>query len=464
MSHPVSDAHILAIAASRRMSKRPESAIVDVSSTSASMAKVSAAILPSFCAMASCRPTGRPHWTRLPAQSRSIAREPLPAMVQKAGRARRPVLRVMSASFRPLPSPHRRFSRGTFTSVKRRTPLDRPRRPMNEHSCATSTPSHSVSTMKAEIGRRREPSGAGVARHDDDDLGARAVRRPQLLAVQDPVRAVLGELGGGGHVRRVGADVLLGQREGGERPPREPGQVALLLLLGAELQQRPGHADALVRGQEGAGRAAPRSHDPQGPRIRELGEAEPTVLDGGLDPERAELGEAVENLLGNPALPVDGVAVDVVARERLELLQELGGPLLLLGVRARMRVHQPQVEPALEERAREAALLPVLLACLLGDLPSLELRRQLPIACHRGLLLTSRTASANVILHNRPTCQNLRTPRGPRRRGGGSPRSRPRGPARRPRRSRSARTGSRAGRAPGRGSRDSWSPWCRGRG
>ncbi len=34
---------------------------------------------------------------------------------------------------------------------------------MNEHSCAISTPSHSVSTMKAEIGRRREPSGAGVA-------------------------------------------------------------------------------------------------------------------------------------------------------------------------------------------------------------------------------------------------------------------------------------------------------------
>ena len=42
--------------------------------------------------------------------------QPLPAAVQKAGSASRPVFRVMSASFSPSPSPHSRFSRGTFTS------------------------------------------------------------------------------------------------------------------------------------------------------------------------------------------------------------------------------------------------------------------------------------------------------------------------------------------------------------
>ncbi len=104
----------------------------------------------------------RPHWTLEFAQSRHISSAPFAPTAQNAGIARRPVLSVMRASLRPLPSSHRRFSRGIFTFVNFRIPFESPFRPMKEHSCATSTPSHSVSTIKALIGLRFEPSGAGV--------------------------------------------------------------------------------------------------------------------------------------------------------------------------------------------------------------------------------------------------------------------------------------------------------------
>ena len=84
-------------------------------------------------------------------------------VAQNAGIDRRPVFSVIRASFSPLPSPQSRFSFGTFTSLNVSTPLDRPLSPMNVHVCATSTPSHAVSTIKAVIGLRLlTPSLAGV--------------------------------------------------------------------------------------------------------------------------------------------------------------------------------------------------------------------------------------------------------------------------------------------------------------
>ena len=73
--------------------------------------------------MASCLPIGLPHCTRSLAQARLISRHRLAAATAATGSVSRPVLRVMRASLRPLPSPHNTFSLGIRTFVKRITPL-----------------------------------------------------------------------------------------------------------------------------------------------------------------------------------------------------------------------------------------------------------------------------------------------------------------------------------------------------
>ena len=64
-SQPRSLFHILAIAASSRMSNLAWSDMFAASSATASMAKVVAAIRPRSCATASCLPMGWPHCTRV---------------------------------------------------------------------------------------------------------------------------------------------------------------------------------------------------------------------------------------------------------------------------------------------------------------------------------------------------------------------------------------------------------------
>jgi hypothetical protein len=170
-----------------------------------------------------------------------------------------------------------------------------------------------------------------------------------------------------------------------ESSARESGQVALLLLLGAEVEHRHGHADALVRREESPRRRAARSHDRQRADVRQIREPEPAVLPRDLDAEGAELREPVEHLLRDPALSVDGVAIDVGASVTLERRQERRGPELLLGLRLGMRMDEAEVGATLEERLREAPLLPVLLACVLGDFPGFVLCRQLGVARHGSL-------------------------------------------------------------------------------
>ena len=151
------------MAASIRMSKLLASAMRAVRSTTASRANVLAAMVPSFWAMASCLPTGAPHWTRSAAHCRHDRRAPFAPTAQNAGMDSRPVFRVMRASLSPRPSPQSRLSLGTLTLWKRITPLDRPLSPRNVQTCPTSTPSHAVSTINALIGfRPRTPSRAGV--------------------------------------------------------------------------------------------------------------------------------------------------------------------------------------------------------------------------------------------------------------------------------------------------------------
>ena len=94
-----------------------------------------------FCATASCLPTGWPHCTRSFDHSRAILVASLEMPRQIAGSARRPVLRVVRAIFRPMPSFPITFSSGTKTSSSSVTEFSIPRRPMNWLRCSTVTPS-----------------------------------------------------------------------------------------------------------------------------------------------------------------------------------------------------------------------------------------------------------------------------------------------------------------------------------
>ena len=139
-------------------------------------------------------------------------------------------------------------------------------------------------------------------------------------------------------------------------------QVAILLLLGPELEERAGHPDALVRGQEGTYGAATGGHDGERTVVRHLRQAQAAVLRRSLDAEGPEFGEAVEDLLRDPAFPVVPVAVDVFDREGFELRDELGGACLLVRVGLRVRVNEAEFETSFEEGLGEAVLLPRLLA------------------------------------------------------------------------------------------------------
>ena len=109
-------------------------------SSIASSPNALAAMKASFCATASCSPTGLPHWTRSAENSRAVFVAHFAVPTQIAGSASRPVLSVVSAILRPWPSFPITFSSGTKTSVSRVTEFSIPRRPMNALRCSTLTP------------------------------------------------------------------------------------------------------------------------------------------------------------------------------------------------------------------------------------------------------------------------------------------------------------------------------------
>ena len=89
--------------------------------------------------------------------------------------------------------------------------------------------------------------------HHDQEFGDRAIRGPQLVAVEDVVRAVFAQFGRGAQTRRVGPDVLLRQGEGGNGPGGQTRKIGALLLLRPEHLQRLGNPDGLVRGYHHCG-------------------------------------------------------------------------------------------------------------------------------------------------------------------------------------------------------------------
>ena len=175
---------------------------------------------------------------------------------------------------------------------------------------------------------------------------------------------------------------MLGQGEGRELAPGQAWQISILLLLSPEFEERAGHADALVCRQECARCAAARGDDRERPVVGDLRKPQPPILTRGLDPEGTHLGEAVEHLLRNPAVRVVLVAVDFLAREGLELLEECCRPILFLGVGRRRGVDEVEVEPSFEECFCEAAFFPFLLARLLGNFSGLEFACELLLFGH----------------------------------------------------------------------------------
>src|SRR5207247_8399929 len=171
--------------------------------------------------------------------------------------------------------------------------------------------------------------------------------------------------------RGVGADVRLGQGEGGDRALREAREVSLLLLLGPEELQRLGDADGLVGGQQGGDGAVDAGDEADGPRVAVLREAKPTVLPRDLDAEGAHLPEAVDDVRRHLAGAVDLVAVHLVLEERLQGLEEGPGPRLLLRIRPRVGMDEVETELAVEQVTNEALRPPFRFAGGLGDLAGL---------------------------------------------------------------------------------------------
>ena len=368
---PTSVFHILAIAASSRMSVPPRSAMSDARSATASMAKISAVIRPIFCAMASCFPIGWPHCTRSAAQRRTISSARLAPATAEAGSVSRPVLRVISASLRPLPSPQRTFSTGTsHVGEADDAVLDR----LEPHEVE---PLHDFDAGPVGLDDEgRDLLGPGP-RHHDHQLGHRAVGAPELLAVQDVVRAVRGQHRAGGHRRGITPDVRLGEREGADGALGEAREVALLLLGGAEDLERLGHADRLRRREQRGQVAVDAGDHADRVGVAGLAQAEPAVLLGNLDAEGAELPEPLDHVGGNLALPVDPIAVDPLDEESLQPLHERPGALHVGGIHGGEGVDELESERALEQLPDEAGCLPLLLAGALGDLARFLLGREL---------------------------------------------------------------------------------------
>ena len=128
-----------------------------------SSANVVAAMKASLVPIASCSPTGRPHCTRSVDHSRAIFSDHFAVAEHIAGIDRRPVLRVVSAIFKPSPSRPSRLATGTRTCRNRVTPFSIPRSPMNRLRCSMVIPGLEASTTNALMPPRSLSCGGTTA-------------------------------------------------------------------------------------------------------------------------------------------------------------------------------------------------------------------------------------------------------------------------------------------------------------
>ncbi len=196
--------------------------------------------------------------------------------------------------------------------------------------------------------------GLRHARHDDEEVGHHAVGGPQLDPVQHVVVAVRD--GGGGQACRVGADVRLGEQEGGDVGAGAARQEGVLLLLGAEDFHRLRYADRLMGGEQGADRGAGRTGQGERLVVVDLGQPEAAVLGVDLHAERAELLEPGDDLVGDPGVALDPGRVDLRLAEVAQFGEKLLAALDVVVGRERMGVDEVEAEAAEEELLGETGL------------------------------------------------------------------------------------------------------------
>ncbi len=155
---------------------------------------------------------------------------------------------------------------------------------------------------------------AGLARHDDVERGAGAVRHERLGAAEHVVVAVAARRRAEG--RGVRAGTGLGHAEGRDLAGSHARQEALLHLVGAEQRDRI-RADAVVHGQHhadaGAGLRQLLDDQAVGQRV----DAEAAVGLGKRQAEEAGLAQGVDQRVGHAAFDIHLVRDrrDVLARE-----------------------------------------------------------------------------------------------------------------------------------------------------
>src|SRR2546422_4842536 len=100
--------------------------------------------------------------------------------------------------------------------------------------------------------------------------------------------------------------------------------------------------------------------------VRQRREAEPAVFARDLDPEGAQIAQAMDHGFGDLALAVDAVRVDL-AEQPLELVEERLRPPHLVGILLGVGMDEVEAELPEEQVAYEAGRNPLLLARGLGD-------------------------------------------------------------------------------------------------
>ena len=229
---------------------------------------------------------------------------PSASPMPRAATIGRMALRPSMARRKPPTSPMT-FSAGTWTSVRRSSPVSTPRTPILWSVRPTSTPSQDRSTMKAVIESWARLVGSLVLANTVYQSASRTPDIQHLVPLStQPPRSPVGHAPGP-HAHDVAAGLGLGQPEGGPQGPvADPGQVALLLLLGAGDHDRPGGQPGQQQHQGGGVGVLRHLLDgdgqPEDPRARA------SVLDRDAQPEQPGVTERLEEVGRVGRLLVDG--------------------------------------------------------------------------------------------------------------------------------------------------------------
>ena len=208
--------------------------------------------------------------------------------------------------------------------------------------------------------------GVRRARHHHEQLGARAIRAPQLLAVEDELRATWRQLGVGLHVRRIGPRVHLRERECADRALGEPRKKLLLLFSGSEQLERLRQPNGLMGREERGQRSVLRRDHRHRLDVRGVRQPKPTVFGGDLDAKGTHVAQLLDVILRDVACAVDHVGVNPL-QKCSELVEERFRARSLGGVFSWVGMDQVEPKAAEEQFANEARTRPFTLSRRFSD-------------------------------------------------------------------------------------------------